>query len=409
MALIDQILEAQRLFINELLAKANVVGVGIGYREENGEATDQLSLVTLVEQKKPAAALDDADKIPEEMDGIRTDVREVGIITAQQVFPDTRRRRRPIQPGISSGHHLVTAGTIGAVVYDRTTGEAFLLSNNHVFANSNDALLGDAILQPGATDGGTAPQDQIGKLARYGKLIYVDDVDIGSTPIVGLPEHARQDDQPRPKPPPRDDDDTGPRPTPPESNNGCAQLLITLANALADANTTSTSPQSAPEAAAPARAFAESVDTASTTDVSAQVAAPTNAFDAALAQLANVEEVSPTILGLGTPISVRTPDVGMRVRKVGRTTGYTEGDVKVINTTVDVGYNTKIGRRTARFTGQIIATSMSKGGDSGSLVMHHDSLNAVGLLFAGSPSATVFTPLQSVLDALHVQLIPKRA
>ena len=40
------------------------------------------------------------------------------------------------------------------MVVDRTTGERFLLSNNHVFANSNEASQGDAIIQPAKLDGG---------------------------------------------------------------------------------------------------------------------------------------------------------------------------------------------------------------------------------------------------------------
>jgi hypothetical protein len=43
----------------------------------------------------------------------------------------------------------------------------YILSNNHVLANSNAANLGDPILQPGPYDGGAMPADQIARLSRF--------------------------------------------------------------------------------------------------------------------------------------------------------------------------------------------------------------------------------------------------
>ena len=78
----------------------------------------------LVEQKKPLAALSAQDVIPPELDGMRTDVYEVGYLRAQQPLQDPKGRFRPIiPPGVSIGHYKVTAGTFGALVTDKTTGE----------------------------------------------------------------------------------------------------------------------------------------------------------------------------------------------------------------------------------------------------------------------------------------------
>ena len=63
--------------------------------------------------------------------------------------------------GVSTGHTGITAGTVGARVYDGA-GNYYALSNNHVFANQNDAVVGDAVLQPGPYDGGYAADDTIG-------------------------------------------------------------------------------------------------------------------------------------------------------------------------------------------------------------------------------------------------------
>lgn len=91
----------------------------------------------------------------------------------------------------------------------------------------------------------------------------------------------------------------------------------------------------------------------------------------------------------------------MAVRKAGRTTDYTQSMITLLNATVNVGYVTVRGPRTARFTGQIIAQPFSQGGDSGSLVVDGAENKAVGLLFAGSAMATIFTPIDVVLAALN--------
>jgi hypothetical protein len=65
-----------------LLQKANVVGLGIGYKEKEGQKTDQLSLVVLVNRKASLCHLRPEDAIPSEIEGVPTDVREVGEIRA---------------------------------------------------------------------------------------------------------------------------------------------------------------------------------------------------------------------------------------------------------------------------------------------------------------------------------------
>jgi len=66
----------------ELLKKANVVGVGIGYREQGGQMTDQVALTVMVKKKVPLSQLDAKDVIPPEIEGVMIDVKEVGEIRA---------------------------------------------------------------------------------------------------------------------------------------------------------------------------------------------------------------------------------------------------------------------------------------------------------------------------------------
>jgi hypothetical protein len=127
----------------------------------------------------------------------------------------------------------------------------------------------------------------------------------------------------------------------------------------------------------------------------------TNLVDAALARPDNGADVLDEILEVGTVSGTLPAALGMHVRKSGRTTGLTTDEISVINATVNVSYGSG---RVATFENQLVAGPMSQGGDSGSLVVAADSLQAVGLLFAGSDQSTIFSPIQAVLDCLQVDL-----
>jgi hypothetical protein len=78
----DRILAVKHVYEDELLAKPNVVGVAIGFRQIGGQITDTLSLVVMVTHKLPQGTLDPEDQIPLTLEGIPVDVQEVGEITA---------------------------------------------------------------------------------------------------------------------------------------------------------------------------------------------------------------------------------------------------------------------------------------------------------------------------------------
>ena len=67
---------------DELLRKPNVVGVGIGYTEVGGQQTEQLGLIIMVKKKTPNTQLAPQDRIPAEIEGVVTDVKEVGTLRA---------------------------------------------------------------------------------------------------------------------------------------------------------------------------------------------------------------------------------------------------------------------------------------------------------------------------------------
>lgn len=78
------------------------------------------------------------------------------------------RPRVSVRAGNSVGHYAITAGTLGGFVEDATN--HYMLSNNHVFANTDRGRVGDPILQPGPKDIAGPVQvahHHVGDLARW--------------------------------------------------------------------------------------------------------------------------------------------------------------------------------------------------------------------------------------------------
>jgi hypothetical protein len=341
MAEIQQISELRKSNQTSLLEKRNVIGVGVGYKETSGQKTSDLSLSVLVRNKLAHQDLNTKDLVPSSIDGIPTDVVRVGKVVAYKSHKD---RFRPTPGGVSIGHFAITAGTFGAPVKDATTGELLLLSNNHVLANSNDAHINDSIIQPGAADGGRGPQDRIANLLRFVPIRYKNDDGGGG---------GGDDDQ-----------------------CAIASFISSLLNAIARMGGSKTRLKPIrPQAIA-------------------------NLVDAAIAKPWNVDSILDEIFEIGKVSGTSDAEIGMAVKKSGRTTGLTQGNITVVDTTIDVGYG---GNRLATFEHQILTNDMSEPGDSGSLLVSEQN-QAVGLLFAGSDTVTVFNPIKTVLDLLQITI-----
>jgi len=168
----DQELQALQLHANRLLDLPNVVGVGIGPKMSAGMRDDRTAVIVLVTQKISASLLQADTVVPKELDGVVTDIMEVGEIR----LLNRTSLARPAYPGSSIGHYKISAGTFGAVVYDRKTKMPLILSNNHILANISNGCdgrcaLGDPIYQPGSYDGGTS-KNIIGNLYRFVPIEY---------------------------------------------------------------------------------------------------------------------------------------------------------------------------------------------------------------------------------------------
>jgi hypothetical protein len=316
-----------------LRARANVVATGVGYKVQGGRRTSDLSIVCSVRTKVAARVLASADLIPPDIAGVPTDVVQTGVIRALQ---SRTARHRPAPGGVSIGHRDITAGTLGCVVMRGD--DVFILSNNHVLANSNDAAIGDPILQPGPIDGGALPRDHIANLEDFVPIRF------------SVPQ--------------------------PPSECPTARAVIAFLNLAC-----------------------RSIGSKTRYQIVTQQAED-NLVDAAIARPLRAGDVTDEILELGAVRSIDDAELGTPLRKSGRTTGLTTGEVLQTDVTVDVSYGTG---RTARFTDQLLAGPMSQGGDSGSAVLDGEN-RLVGLLFAGSDNSTIVNRIGHVFSALRLRL-----
>ena len=218
----------------------------------------------------------------------------------------------------------------------KKNGQPVMLSNNHVLANSNAADIGDAILQPGPFDGGTFPQDHIANLTQFVPISF----------------------------------QGGP--------SGCqfANAVISVFN------------------------LGCRLISSNTRYEVVNIQAEDNLVDAAIAAPLNDADVKDDILNIGPVQGTETGELGMAIKKSGRTTGFTTGEIQQVDVTANVQYGAG---QVAVFTDQLLAGAMSQGGDSGSAVVDENN-RLTGLLFAGSDTTTIINRIENVFSALGVTL-----
>jgi hypothetical protein len=302
-----------------LAGAGNIVGVGETLGDPlKGAAPGEHSLMIYTAEKTTedrvkghlsnSGAATDAS-----LDRTRLRVYWSGIVEAQA----HRFSANPAPCGVSVGHPLVTAGTLGVLARGRSgqrLKRLYGISNNHVFANVNRAADGDRILQPGVADGGGR---NIGVLERYVPINFA--------------SNARN-----------------------LVDCACAWMTHTAVNP-------------------------EFVYLVNGTQQRFRVAAQT------------------------VPAAY-----GLQVGKSGRTTQVTQGWINATAVTINVSFGEGA---VATFVNQFSILSVdsrrefSQGGDSGSLIWTwNPQRNPVGLLFAGGAGVTFANPIDTVLNALDLQL-----
>jgi hypothetical protein len=311
---LQRAIEVKDRYAEAILGIQGVAGVAVGH---NGNAIP--SVLVLLETPGVRG-------LPSSLEGVPVVPMVSGKIVALPKPPDkpggkppkdedpvdlTARFGRPVPIGVSTGHPDITAGTIGARVTDGTN--VYALSNNHVYANENLAIVGDDVIQPGAYDDGALPDDYIGTLDDFEPIVF---------------------------------------------------------------------------------------STSASNVIDAAIALSTTAL---------LDNSTPSD-GYGIPKSTTiAPSINMKVKKYGRTTGLTKGQISGINAIVNIGYDSGV----ARFVNQIIISpgAFSAGGDSGSLIVvdgkgrnRGDNNKPVGLLYAGSVYVTIANPIDAVLNEFGVTI-----
>ncbi len=320
---------------NRLLALENVVGVGYGYKTVGGESTGEPAITVMVKKKLRVKSLTSGQVVPKRLNRVATDVIETGEFKLLY----RTERMRPAKPGVSIGHYRVTAGTFGALVRDARTGEVLILSNNHVLANITDGT--DHRVRIGDSIwqpgkyDGGSEEDSIARLTRFVPLYR------------------------------------------PLSRNTCgiARKVEGFVNSLL-------------------RLLTGGYEVRFL-----KLDARVNLVDAAVARPIKDEWVSPEILGIGEVKGTVEPELGMAVKKSGRTSGITTGEIIVLDAAIKVMMG-DIG--SAMFHEQVVTTPMAEPGDSGSLIVTENN-QAVALLAAGSEQASLGGTIQNVTRLLNIR------
>ncbi len=144
---------------------------------------------------------------------------------------------------------------------------------------------------------------------------------------------------------------------------------------------------------------------------------PTTKADAAIAKIYDDTVVTSwqgdAVIGYDTPSAVLPGSPGLKVKKIGRTTGITYGEIEsLVNTPSPILYKSKNFNATVFISDAWIVRAnpgepFALPGDSGSLVVSEDGAQAVGLLFAASPNGELgwITPIEAVLEHFNVSLV----
>lgn len=182
----EQIRTVKQRIEDELLVRHGVTGVDIAEKVVDGAPTGELSIVVYVDQKRPLESIAESDRVPVEIDGIKTDVQEM--VIELQVLTPVEPGALQLDPsayptlvgGISMGPHAPiyltppevptagyynSSGTLGALVRDHATGATMALTNFHVAARTLAWTTSDRMTQPSMPDSGNTGT-QFGSLTR---------------------------------------------------------------------------------------------------------------------------------------------------------------------------------------------------------------------------------------------------
>lgn len=189
---VDEAIAALDGVRRQWLRRPGVTGVDVGFKIKDDKLTDDLAIRVHVARKIAVGELasteifNESGKAPKKIGGFPVDVIEgqygpsATALAEPMVLEDADEDAiagieritafDPLLGGISCGNPRVTAGTIGAIVFDRATCRPMILSNWHVLAGASAAAVGEGILQPGRIDGGTQTVATLTRMRLDGRM-----------------------------------------------------------------------------------------------------------------------------------------------------------------------------------------------------------------------------------------------
>lgn len=172
---LNEIMQVKRAVEQEMMGRAGVVGVDVGYKYVGGQRTEEMAIRVHVAEKRE---VEGDERIPEMIGGFKTDVLEnrfvlYGYCTPgmEKVIAGDMTVSDPVMGGRSIGpcrrvNGCLFAGTLGAVVFDVASGVPMLLSNFHIMCVDQSWQVGDVLAQPGLPDSGDCATHTIGAVQR---------------------------------------------------------------------------------------------------------------------------------------------------------------------------------------------------------------------------------------------------
>ena len=196
---------------DRLLAIPGVHAVGVGAKLTAGERTPATSIRVYVTQKRPLAEIPEVERVPPEIEGVKTDVVEWPIPTLQVVrgisvsipSPEDSGEQRPLRGGTQiTRNGSFGAGTLGCFCDVTGDGSRIIaLTAFHVVAKSStDNPNRELVGQPSGCNSSSATCDDI-----FGQVLdgqYDEDVDVALIQINGGMQYLAEMQNSSPSPSP---------------------------------------------------------------------------------------------------------------------------------------------------------------------------------------------------------------
>ncbi|HVM00298.1 MAG TPA: hypothetical protein VM324_13480 [Egibacteraceae bacterium] len=407
------------------MRRPGVSAVDVGFPIEDGRLReDEIALRAHVVRKLPAQEVPENQVFPETEGGFTVDVLEVdyevsaapsatnaGAATgggdpdggAERLDPRRLQRLSPLVGGVSVGNPRIAAGTLGAVVWDRSDGSPHILSNWHVLAG-NDASAQAGGCAPSRSAGqpyyqaagGASPQ-ALGSLEPYYQLLA--SLQPYYQSLAALEPYYQ--------------------------SLATLEPYYQLLAAFEPYYQSASDGQPFPQAAGVGEPICQPgrFDGGTSADVVAHLARGRldRFMDAAVARLTGRRAYSPSVLGVGMVTGHTPPRLGMRVMKSGRSSGVTHGRIDGVSLSTTITW----GSEKHYFEDQVHIVPLhpwpqpdkdfeevSEGGDSGAVWLEEATKRAVGLHFAGDVGGVaenehaLANPMPRVAEALNVSFAP---